>query len=510
MLQIVRASDAVLEAHVLRGNREITDERPASAFNWTRSSGDAIADATWNNAHRSMKQITLTTAEINGNMQFSCAYTETEGSYGTVQVNDSLMASHTPATADANDVFTIENGMLKVTTSTTNGTDYALNAGTLSVNNGFTGTLTSTATFNNDVQTREIDFIYDHNGMRTAKIVSENGRVEMTEYTLHGKLITHLTKRTVDENGAESTEELHFFYDAQSRPAFVEYDGAMYRYIHNLQSDIVAIVDTVGNPVVEYKYDAWGKSISITGSLKTSLGQLNPFRYRGYVWNEETELYYLKNRYYCVAYDRFLNMDTYLDAYSIGGHNLFAYCKNVPILFFDPSGKLCEISAGPVGNPKYTVTEALLRAGIPVTKVYKETKELAYGPLETTTIVRFIPTGSREFESVSSRQRQKEPSGLSLAINILPYEKIAEMTANPVLIALAPHISMAICVGSVLSFGIDRSETYMNNQLVDVIDEAKKSGTGIVHVQKTIADLSTGNMVSKESWENWSDWDLYN
>ena len=84
------------------------------------------------------------------------------------------------------------------------------------------------------------------------------------------------------------------------------------------------------------------------------------------------------------------------------------------------------------------------------------------------------------------------------------------MTANPVLIALAPHISMAICVGSVLSFGIDRSETYMNNQLVDVIDEAKKSGTGIVHVQKTIADLSTGNMVSKESWENWSDWDLYN
>ena len=64
-------------------------------------------------------------------MQFRCAYTETEGSYGTVQVNDSPMASHTPATADANDVFTIENGMLKVTTSTTNGTDYALNAGTL-------------------------------------------------------------------------------------------------------------------------------------------------------------------------------------------------------------------------------------------------------------------------------------------------------------------------------------------------------------------------------------------
>ena len=378
------------------------------------------------------------------------------------------------------------------------------------MNNGFTGTLTSTATFSDEAQTREIDFIYNHNGMRTAKIVSENGRVEITEYTLHGKLITHLTKRTVDENGEESTEELHFFYDAQSRPAFVEYDGAMYRYIHNLQSDIVAIVDTAGNLVVEYKYDAWGKPISITGSLKTSLDELNPFRYRGYMYDKESWLHYLIRRYYNAIHNRFLNMDTYMDTYNILGYNLFAYCKNVPILFFDPSGELCEISAGPVGNPKYTVTEALLRAGIPVTKVYKETKELAYGPLETTTIVRFIPTGSREFESISSRQRQEGPSGLSLAISMIPYGRLAEMTENSIFIYLAPYISTSICVGLVLSFGMDRSETYMNNQLVDVVDEAKTSGTGIVYVQKTIADLSMGNIVRIESWENWRDWDLYN
>ena len=58
---------------------------------------------------------------------------------------------------------------------------------------------------------------------------------------LHGcrKLITHLTKRVVDGQGTETDrEELHFFYDAQSRPAFVEYGGAMYRYVHNLQGDM--------------------------------------------------------------------------------------------------------------------------------------------------------------------------------------------------------------------------------------------------------------------------------
>jgi len=64
----------------------------------------------------------------------------------------------------------------------------------------------------------------------------------------------------------------------------VEYDGEMYRYVHNLQGDIVGILDAPGNLVVEYKYDAWGKPISTTGDLSSTLGTLNPFRYRGHVY----------------------------------------------------------------------------------------------------------------------------------------------------------------------------------------------------------------------------------
>ena len=139
---------------------------------------------------------------------------------------------------------------MEIPNSAGNGTDYRLADGVLSVNPGFTGTLTAEYAFTT-TPTREIDFEYDHNGLRTQKKVVENGITTIYDYTLHGKLITHLTKRTVDENGEESTEELHFFYDAQSRPAFVEYEGIMYRYVQNLQGDIVAIVDTVGSLVVE-------------------------------------------------------------------------------------------------------------------------------------------------------------------------------------------------------------------------------------------------------------------
>ena len=181
-----------------------------------------------------------------------------------MQVNNSLVASHTPATADANDVFAIENGMLKVTTSTTNSTDSALNA----------GMLISTATFSDEAQTREIDFIYDHNGLRTRKTVTENGVTTTYDYTLHGKLITHLTKRTVDGSGAESTEELHFFYEERSVPTFVECNGVKYRYIHSSHGDSVGIIDAVGNPMVEYKYNAWGKPLSTTGSRIIASGEL--------------------------------------------------------------------------------------------------------------------------------------------------------------------------------------------------------------------------------------------
>ena len=75
-----------------------------------------------------------------------------------------------------------------------------------------------------DLQHRRIvlAYAYDHNGLRTQKVVSEYDanqqlvRVSTTDYTLHGKLVMHMKKHTVEGN-TENTEELHFFYDANSR-----------------------------------------------------------------------------------------------------------------------------------------------------------------------------------------------------------------------------------------------------------------------------------------------------
>ena len=126
-----------------------------------------------------------------------------------------------------------------------------------------------------------------------------------TSGCLHGKNVVHMT------HGAD---ELHFFYDAQNRPAMVVYNGTAYAYVKSLQGDIVAILDEAGAVVVSYVYDAWGTPIDKSGTLAETLGTLNPFRYRGYVYEEETGLYYLRSRYYNPNLGRFVNADRVFDA----------------------------------------------------------------------------------------------------------------------------------------------------------------------------------------------------
>ena len=107
----------------------------------------------------------------------------------------------------------------------------------------------------------------------------------------------------------------------------------------NAQGDVVALVDGTGKVVVEYSYDAWGQPLTITGSMKDTLGKANPLRYRCYVYDEETGMYYLGSRYYNPVMGRFINADVYiLTGKNIFGSNLFAYCENNPVNHLDPTG----------------------------------------------------------------------------------------------------------------------------------------------------------------------------
>ena len=169
-------------------------------------------------------------------------------------------------------------------------------------------------------------YTYNANGIRTSKTI--NGVKH--EYTLDG---TKILKETWDGN------TLTPLYDNEESVCGIIYNGFAYYFMKNLQGDIIAITDTKGKVVASYTYDAWGVC-TIISDTTGNIARINPFRYRGYYYDEEIGLYYLQSRYYDPEIDRFLNvdaleMDTSLLRLS---NNLFVYCDNSPISFYDLYG----------------------------------------------------------------------------------------------------------------------------------------------------------------------------
>ena len=145
---------------------------------------------------------------------------------------------------------------------------------------------------------------------------------------------------TTDSSGTE-TSMLRFSYDANGKVVAVNYNGTYYYYLRNAQGDIVKLIDKTGTAVVEYTYDTWGKLLRTTGSLSETFGKEQPFRYRGYVYDEETSWYYLQSRYYNPEIGKFISADVYLSTgQGVLGHNAYAYCNNEPINLVDDEGNI--------------------------------------------------------------------------------------------------------------------------------------------------------------------------
>ena len=178
-------------------------------------------------------------------------------------------------------------------------------------------------------------YSYDENGIRTRKTIGNT----VTDYYYNGTLLMGAVKTTTNSDGSTTTSKLRFSYDADGKVVAVNYNGNYYYYLRNAQSDIVKLIDKTGATVVEYRYDSWGKLLSTSGSLASTLGKNNPFRYRGYVYDEETGFYYLQSRYYNPEVGRFISADVLLSTgQGVIGHNAYAYCLNNPVNREDSNG----------------------------------------------------------------------------------------------------------------------------------------------------------------------------
>jgi len=208
-----------------------------------------------------------------------------------------------------------------------------------------------------------IQMSYDSNGMRTQKTV---GGVKTNYYYDSDKNLIALVK---------GNDTLLFYYDSDGSATSFSYNGTMYFYVKNLQGDVIRIIDLAGTEVASYVYDAWGNIKDTNG--EPTIREINPIRYRGYVYDTETGLYYLQSRYYDPFAGRFLNADAYCDTMSGSplSTNMFAYCENDSINYADYDGFRITV------NVKRTNNSYVLKVKLPWSDIsnYFNYRSIAYG-----------------------------------------------------------------------------------------------------------------------------------
>jgi RHS repeat-associated protein len=182
-----------------------------------------------------------------------------------------------------------------------------------------------------------------------------------------------------------------------------------YFYVLNFRGDVLGLRDKGGNMVVSYTYDAFGSILSATGTAQTADGSLlrteNPFRYASYVYDNETALYYLIDRYYHPNFGRFLTKDVVPDS------NLYVYVDNNPMTYTDPDGEF----------PLPLIFMAA-RAGYMAYKAYSTYSSIKNDPIAGNVAMTLIPGGK---VAKNTLKAVKSAKGIGKAINLPSYKKVS-------------------------------------------------------------------------------------
>ena len=187
------------------------------------------------------------------------------------------------------------------------------------------------------------NYVYDWRGLRTKKTVGS--KTELYYYTDND--LTYITDQ-------DNNLKYYFVRDLNGRLLqMIDYTASpakSYIYIHDVHGNVIGLADDTGI-LVNYEFDSYGNLLNTpqTGVLTGNgepLANANPFRYSGYQYDPETQLYYLKYRYYVPSLGRFLTRDPMIS------YNRYMYCSNNPVNFVDPLG-LADAELEPGHYEKY-------------------------------------------------------------------------------------------------------------------------------------------------------------
>ena len=177
-------------------------------------------------------------------------------------------------------------------------------------------------------------FDYDESGRRFRKSLPGGGA---RLYRYDGDSLAYES-----ESGSWA---IAYGYDSLGRPAWLDHFDSSgrrrYFFIVDAIGRISKVLDDAGAVALSYSYDALGLP-TVQDSTAFGLSLRSSLRYKGYVYDHESGLYFLGFRFYDPSIGRFLSPDSpsNLDFSTPGGLSLYAHCFNDPITYADPSGHM--------------------------------------------------------------------------------------------------------------------------------------------------------------------------
>ena len=207
---------------------------------------------------------------------------------------------------------------------------------------------------------------YDAEGLRYDLI--ENGK--RTRFIYHNGELLYEKGEETKQSKEETSYQLGAGIEAFQR------NSKTFYYHQDEQLNTTLISDENAAIRNHYQYDAFGAGLEAAEALP------NRIRYTGQQYDEQTGQYYLRVRYYNPVLGRFMQEDVYHG----DGLNLYAYCHNNPVIYYDPSGYACG-NSGQIAEDKEEVVRT------PAQEYADEVRNLSSGERPNAVAVIEVPNG---------------------------------------------------------------------------------------------------------------------
>ena len=263
---------------------------------------------------------------------------------------------------------------------------------------GNTTTKVIHVTYEPGIITTQTKYIYDRNGNLITK--EEQGQTTSLAYDSQNRLKTFTNPASsatyaYDGQGRRISKTVNgsttsYIYDndelirEQTGSSVISYihgsrideiisDSRGYYYHYDGLGSVTNLTNTTGAQVNSYNYEAFGNLTNQTGITS------NPWLFTGRQYDQESGLYFYRNRYYDPTIGRFISQDP---TGMVDGPNLYAYVKNNPVNLIDPLGLCWKKIYDAVALVQARI-ELFLNKGLhfPVHLLAEITD--AYGPMDT-------------------------------------------------------------------------------------------------------------------------------